>query len=89
MNAPVPDEGPSLGELSRRVAEVLAKFEGLLRDLDLKYVNKEVYKAEKQHSDQRLGGLEDNLKWVVRTVLGLVITALIAGVIYYSGGAKP
>ena len=86
MNAPIDDNGPTLGELSRQLQALLIKFDALIKDMDQKYVSKELYTAEKTAWNLKIAGLEDNNKWLVRTIIGLVLSLTIAAVFAASGG---
>lgn len=123
------DQGPSVGELSRQVREVLLRFQSLAERLDQSYMSKEVFdlwqrlidgrvksvgekcnetlgvaqkKADQEDLvalkqdkanvselnalNERVKSLEDNQKWVVRLVLGLILVAVVSAVLVTSGG---
>jgi len=111
---PPPDEGVSLGELSRRLTDVFTRFEGLARRLEEgQFVRTDLYQAEKRsvdasiadlvrkiedldkskvsasdlaNTESRLAQLEDDKKWLIRIVLGLVIAAVVGAVLASGGG---
>jgi hypothetical protein len=56
---PPPDEGVSLGELSRRLTDVFTRFEGLARRLeDGQFVSTQLYQQYKENVNQALAALE-------------------------------
>lgn len=58
-----PDEGPSLGELSRQVRDVFARFEGLARRLeDGQFVRTDLYVLYRQNVDQALATLQERVR---------------------------
>jgi len=46
-----------------------------------------VAKVHRDNVERRLGGIEDTLKWVVRLIIGGIVTALLA-VLLTSGGVS-
>ena len=59
-----PDEGPSLGELSRQVRDVFARFEGLARRLeDGQFVRTDLYVVYRESVTQALALLQERMKF--------------------------
>lgn len=66
MNAPLPD-GPTLGELLRRLEEVVKQLTDISKKMEtdrieasVTYVRKDVYGAEWSHLQTRVGDLEES-----------------------------
>lgn len=58
-----PDDGVSLGELSRRLTDVFTRFEGLARRLeDGQFVSTQLYQQYKEAVNQALAALERRVK---------------------------
>lgn len=58
-----PDEGPSLGELSRQVRDVFARFEGLARRLeDGQFVRTDLYILYRESVNGALAILQERMK---------------------------
>lgn len=85
----------TLGELARRLDDVVSRFEALANKLDVTYVRTELFVsyqklAEAEHTrlkdandtlKVRVAELEDGRKWISRLVLGFIILAVIGSVI--------
>jgi ubiquinone biosynthesis protein UbiJ len=110
----VADSGMSAGELSRRMSEVLSRFEGLTKRLEEQFVRRETMQllqdnitltlsqvkekiteldntaAERKELDalaERIKQLEDDKKWLIRLVIGVVIVAVL-GLVIATGGVR-
>lgn len=59
---PPQEEGVGIGELSRQVRDVLARFEGLATRLDSSYVRRDNFDLYSQLVNQALAGLQDGVK---------------------------
>lgn len=58
-----PDEGPGLGELSRQVRDVFARFEGLARRLeDGQFVRTDLYVLYRESVNTALASLQERVK---------------------------
>lgn len=63
MNVPPPDEGISLGELSRRLTDVFTRFEGLARRLEEgQFVRTELYLVYKEQVNAALSGVQQKTR---------------------------
>ena len=67
----------TLGEMSRRLADVQATVHELRDKMDRDYVRA----ADLTAIDKRVGALEASVTWVVRIVVGAVVVALLGLVI--------
>lgn len=83
------DGEPSPGELGRGLQSVLERFEDLARKIETSYVTKEVFNLTLQiRTDaeaslaQRIEKLESNQTWLVRTVVGALLTGAIGWVLW-------
>lgn len=77
--------GQSLGEVSRRLDEVTNRLEQLANQIENRYVRFDLFEASKQLSeterdqlDKRIEKLESRSEWLVRSVGGIVIAAVLA-----------
>ena len=82
------DEGYSLREVSRRMDEVTGRMEALGTRMETTYVRFDLFEASKQLNEtermqlsNRLDKMESRSEWIVRTVGGLVIAAVLGVVI--------
>ena len=80
----------TLGELARRLDEVVSRFEALANRLDTTYLRQEMFTSYQRLADAerarlvdaitlattRLDSLEDGRRWVTRSIVGCIITAL-------------
>lgn len=62
--------------------EMLRRMEKMDKDLDAKFHTKEAAQA----ISDRLEALEDTVKWVTRTILGVVILAVLGTIIVVKKG---
>lgn len=76
------------GEVTRRLAEVTARLEALAVRMESSYVRFDLFEASKQLSEteriqmsQRIDKLESRSEWLIRTVGGIIIAALLGLVI--------
>ena len=70
-----PEEPVTLGELSRSLAglerRIEARFDHVNQRLDsLQYVSREAYQIEVEQIKERLDGLEESRRWMVRSLAG-------------------
>ena len=86
-------DGPSLAEIGRVLEALrsdtesrLDRIEGKFDRLDVLYVRRDLYDAEMRALTAqiegyrvRIDGLEDGNQWLVRLIVGAVITALLSG----------
>ena len=72
---------PSPGEIMRRIDDLVQRLENLTNKVEESYVRHEVFKAV----TDRLKVVEDRSEWVIRLILGMVISAVVAGVLIISG----
>jgi hypothetical protein len=79
---------PTIGELSRQVQGVLVRVESVVSKLESQYVRNDIYLLWQQSMDERVKQLEDDKKWLVRLVLGIVIASVITLSYTLSGGGK-
>jgi hypothetical protein len=78
---------PSLGELSRQVQGVLVRVENVVTKLEQQYVRNDIYRLWQQGIDERVKGLEDTNKWLVRLVLTFVVAGVLgASIVFGKGG---
>lgn len=84
----------TLGELARRLDEIVSRFETLATRLDTTYVRQELFSsyqklAEAEHArlndanealKAKVAELEDGRKWISRLVLGFIIIAVLGAV---------
>lgn len=84
----------TIGELARRLDEVVTRFEALANRLDTTYVRQELFisyqkLAEIEHtrlSDAndvlkgRVAELEDGRKWISRLIIGFIVLAVLGAV---------
>jgi hypothetical protein len=75
-------------EISRRLDEVVTRLESLSGHLEKTYVRLDLFQAtrqlsdtERQQMDVRLSKLESRQEWLVRTVGGIIIAAVLGAVI--------
>lgn len=60
---PTPDDGVSLGELSRRLSEVFVRFEGLAQRLEGgQFVRTDLYNARQEAVNTSISALQDKTK---------------------------
>jgi chaperonin cofactor prefoldin len=78
---------PGLGELARRVQEVLVQFEKLGVRLESQFVRRDVLdlliqnlRDEQAEQQKDIEALEDDKKWLIRTVIGTVLVSLVSGI---------
>ena len=76
---------PTLGEIMRRIDELSLDVKSIPLRFEEMFVRREVYRSDQGHLDKRVTSLESRSEWVVRTIGGLVITAVLA-VAFYIGG---
>lgn len=94
----------TLGELARRLDDVVSRFEALANKLDVTYVRTELFisyqkLAEAEHTRLkdandtlkiRVAELEDGRKWISRLVLGFIVLAVLGTVVIAKvAGAHP
>ena len=82
----------SLGEVARRLDEVLTRFERLSSDLPKQFVTRDLFDSYKEtvaaknetmeiehrEMQRRIGELEDDKKWLYRLIIGAVILAIVS-----------
>jgi hypothetical protein len=80
--------GPSLHDVTRRLDEIAERLEKLAARIESGYVRIDLFEATKQLSetergqlDIRLSKLENRSEWIVRTVGGIIIAAVLGLVI--------
>lgn len=83
-----PNGERSIGELARQLNDVLERLENLAIRLDTQFVTKEVFKLQNDLNREIFKRLEktgdqyeDDKKWVIRLVLGVIVLALLGGII--------
>lgn len=83
--------GPSLHDVTRRLDEIAERLEKLAARIESGYVRIDLFEATKQLSetergqlDVRLSKLESRSEWIVRTVGGIIIAAVLGLVIALS-----
>jgi hypothetical protein len=83
---------PTLGEVARRLDDVLSRFEKLAGDLPRTFVSRDLFDSykettaakndlmESEHRDlaRRINELEDDKKWLYRLIVGAVILAIVS-----------
>jgi hypothetical protein len=82
-------------ELSRQIREALNRLEALATRLDTHYVTKDIFLKQIElnnevHKNLRgdIDSTSDNIKWVVRLVLGVVVLSLLGVVFATNGGTR-
>lgn len=77
---------PGLGELARRVQEVLIQFEKLGVRLESQFVRRDVLELlilnirnDQEDQQKEIDDLKDDRKWLIRTVIGTVLVSLVSG----------
>lgn len=87
----VDGDGLSIGEVGRRLSEVTARLENLASRMETNYVRFDLFEAAKQLAetersqlDLRISKLEGRSEWLVRTVGGIIVAALL-GLILAAG----
>lgn len=71
---------PTLGEVMRRIDDLVQRLETLTNKVEESYVRYEVFNA----AIERLAKVEDRSEWVVRLMLGLIISAIVGTVLVAS-----
>jgi hypothetical protein len=67
---------PTVGEVSRRLEEVVTRLEHVIANIDTTYERKDVNKEAREALKARVAVLEDSFKWLARTVGALAIGLL-------------
>lgn len=97
---PPTESDRTLGEVARRLDEVMTRYEQIANDLPKTFVSRELFdsykdlvKTQQESSkvvmdayEKRIGDLEDDKKWLYRLIVGAVILALLGLVLGASGG---
>jgi predicted transcriptional regulator len=75
---------PSLGELSRQLSSLLTKLEAM----ESKFISREAHDLDEaryrliiQNVQEQVKELKDTNTWMIRLVLGLILTTIILGLI--------
>lgn len=78
------DDDISIGELSRRLADIAARLENVVTQFDTTYVRNDYYKALHQTLKDQVEALQDKLMWVSRLLGSAVVTLIVSLVLYVS-----
>lgn len=68
---------PTLGEVMRRIDDLVQRLETLTNKVEESYVRYEVFNT----AIERLAKVEDRSEWVIRLVIGFIIAAVVGSVI--------
>ena len=87
------DGGVTLGELARAIAELKVEMAEMRADLSrLPFVRQDVWSAERRGIEGRIEGVRDdlgktqeNLRWLVRAIVGVVLTAVFSALLFAVG----
>lgn len=71
---------PTLGEVMRRIDDLVQRLETLTTKVEETYVRHDVFNT----AVERLAKVEDRSEWVIRLMLGLIISAIVGTVIVAS-----
>lgn len=70
-----------VAEIKKTVNEGFAAIQAELRIMSDSYVKREELDRELKVRDQAIKNTEDNIRWVVRSIIGIVIAAVVGFVI--------
>jgi hypothetical protein len=71
----------SSGEILRRFDAIDKKLDDMPSAIASEFVRRELFETQHQHLAARVAKLEDSSQWIVRLVLGLVVTAIVASAV--------
>jgi len=84
-------EEPTLSEIMRRLEELTLEVKSIPLRIDETYVRRDVYSSDHVRFEQamehimvRIEKMESRAEWTVRTVGGLVITAIVSAVLVFT-----
>lgn len=72
-------------QLAKRLDRIDDDISDVRRRMSILETQDAVASVHRENVERRLGGIEDTLKWVVRLIIGGIVTALLA-VVLTSGG---
>lgn len=74
---------PTLAEIMRRLDELSIDVKNIPVMVNDQFVRHEVYRTQYDYIEKRLAQLESRHEWIVRTVGGLIVTAIVSLIITF------